>query len=141
MKRIVCDTNVLVSGFFWKGAPRKILAGIEQGEFVLFTSRELLAELDRVLRYPKLSSILEKADVAREDILRWVTRHSTIVMSKPLAQVVVTADPSDDRVLSCAVSASADAIISGDRHLLSLCQYEDIPIVKAAYLGRQCSEA
>jgi len=132
MKRIVCDTNILVSGLLWKGAPRRILTGVEQGKLSLFTSRELLEELDRVLCYRKLATILERAGVTRQDIVRWTVRHATIVMAKPLGNVVVTADPCDDHVLACAVSASADVIISGDKHLLSLGMHAGIPIIKAS---------
>jgi putative PIN family toxin of toxin-antitoxin system len=132
MKRIVCDTNILVSGLLWKGSPRRILTGIEQGRLSLFTSRELLEEFDRVLCYRRLATILGKAGITRQDVLRWAVRHATIVMVKPLDHVVVTADPSDDRVLACAVSASADVIISGDKHLLSLGRCDGIPIIRAA---------
>jgi uncharacterized protein len=132
MKRIVCDTNILVSGLLWKGAPRRILTGVEQGKFSLFTSRELLEELDKVLCYRRLAAILGKAGVTRQDVLRWAVRHATIVMVKPLDRLVVTADPSDDNVLACAISASADVVISGDKHLLSLGKHAGIPIMKAA---------
>jgi predicted nucleic acid-binding protein len=52
-------------------------------------------------------------------------------MARPFEGVVITADPSDDRVLACAVSAAVDVIISGDKHLLALGGHEGIPIVKA----------
>jgi len=131
MKRIVCDTNILISGLLWKGAPRLILTGVDQGKFSLFTTRELLVELEKVLGYRKLAAVLEKASVPRQDILRWAVRNATIVMAKPLDHVVVTADPADDHVLACAVSASADAIVSGDKHLLSLGSHGGIPIMRA----------
>lgn len=137
MKRIVCDTNVLVSGLLWSGKPRRILADVEQEKISAFTSRELLEELDRVLRYPTLASILSRAVVTRRDILRWVVRHATIVMPKPLDGIVISADPSDDRVLACAVSASADAIVSGDRHLLEIAMFRGIAILTpAAFLKK-----
>jgi predicted nucleic acid-binding protein len=41
---------------------------------------------------------------------------------------VVTEDPDDDRVLECAVAAHADAIVSGDRHLLRLGSFKSIVI-------------
>lgn len=132
MKRIVCDTNIIVSGLLWKGAPRQLLARVEDGRNSLFTSRILLDEIDRVLRYPKLVSILGKAKLARQDILRWLVQHSTIVMPKPLDRIVVTTDPTDDHVLACAVSASADAVISGDKHLLDIRSFHGIPILTAS---------
>jgi uncharacterized protein len=134
MRRIVCDTNVVVSGLLWNGTPRQMLARVEQGHNSLFTSRTLLDELDKVLRYPRLASILCKAGLDRRDILRWLVRHATIVMPKPLGCIVVAADPSDDHALACAVSAAADVIVSGDRHLLDLRSFREIPILTASQL-------
>jgi predicted nucleic acid-binding protein len=37
-------------------------------------------------------------------------------------------------VLACAVAARAEVIVSGDRHLLGLKRYEEIPILTAAEL-------
>lgn len=120
------------------GPTRQILERIEKGEDALFTSRSLLDELDRVLRYPKIVSTLGKARLRRQDILRWLVRHSTIIMPKPLDRVVVTADPADDQVLACAVSASADRIVSGDRHLLEIRSFRGISILTAQeYLRRK----
>jgi uncharacterized protein len=41
-------------------------------------------------------------------------------------------DPADDRILECAVSAGSDYIVTGDRDLLRLKQYDSIRIVKVA---------
>jgi putative PIN family toxin of toxin-antitoxin system len=45
---------------------------------------------------------------------------------------VVTADPDDDKFIECALVGGATAIVSGDRHLLALGRYEDIPILSAS---------
>jgi predicted nucleic acid-binding protein len=52
----------------------------------------------------------------------------------------VSIDPDDDAVLACAVAAKADAIVSGDRHLLSLGSYDGIPIMTAADLLAQLAQ-
>ena len=44
---------------------------------------------------------------------------------------VISADPTDNIFLECAVAGKADYIISGDKHLLDLKSYQGIPIVKA----------
>jgi predicted nucleic acid-binding protein len=41
---------------------------------------------------------------------------------------VIDADPSDDRILECAVAAKAEVILSGDKHLLTLGSFRGIPI-------------
>ena len=42
---------------------------------------------------------------------------------------VIVEDPDDNRVLECAVKSQADVIVSGDRHLLRLANYQGISIV------------
>jgi predicted nucleic acid-binding protein len=44
----------------------------------------------------------------------------------------VLAEPDDDHVLACALAAKAEIIVSGDRHLLDLREYQDIPILNTA---------
>jgi predicted nucleic acid-binding protein len=52
----------------------------------------------------------------------------------------VLADPDDDAVIACAVAAQADVIVSGDKHLLDLQQYQNIPILTAAELVQRLAE-
>jgi predicted nucleic acid-binding protein len=47
---------------------------------------------------------------------------------------VIAADPDDDAVLACAVAAQAQAIVSGDRHLLALKHSQTIAIVTPSEL-------
>ncbi len=54
---------------------------------------------------------------------------------------VVLADPDDDHVLACALAAKADIIVSGDRHLLQLQHYQEIPIVNVAEALRRIEGA
>ena len=132
MSRIVCDTNVLLSGFATNGPPRRVLERIDGGRDTAFTSRELLVEFDRVLRYPRVEALLRKASVPREEMLRWVAARFTIVLPKSLGNVVVAEDPSDDRVLACALASGADVIVSGDAHLLEIKNWRGVRILKAA---------
>jgi putative PIN family toxin of toxin-antitoxin system len=134
MKRIVCDTSILVSGLLWKGSPREILMLVEKGELTLFTSRDLLEELERVLKYPRILRILAKAKLNASDVLRWVVEYSSIVLPRKFTAVIVKDDPADDIVLECGITAAADAIVSGDRHLLALKEFSGIPIIRAAGL-------
>jgi predicted nucleic acid-binding protein len=58
----------------------------------------------------------------------------TAVVSPTLLSAPVSADPDDDAVLACAVAAQAEAVVTGDRHLLDLKIYQDIPILTASEL-------
>ena len=66
---IVLDTNTVISGLFWRGAPRQILDLARSGAITLFTSPSLLAELSDVLAREKFSVRLEQADVSVEELL------------------------------------------------------------------------
>ena len=69
----------------------------------------------------------ERVASARRYIERCTER---VVVSQSLN--VISDDPSDDRILECAVSAGADVIVSGDKHLLRLGDYGRIRIVTVA---------
>lgn len=55
-------------------------------------------------------------------------RLALLVVLPPLIPKV-SRDPKDDAILACAVQAQADAIVSGDKDLLSLVLYQKIPIL------------
>jgi predicted nucleic acid-binding protein len=44
----------------------------------------------------------------------------------------VLADPGDDLVLECAVTAAADMIVTGDEHLLAMKKFRGISILSPA---------
>lgn len=131
MIRAVLDTNLLVSYLLTHRPPIAILLDhhLARDDFVLVTAPELLAELDRVLAYPKLQRYY--TDEER-------TRFVALVMA--LAEVVdlpetiprICRDPDDDRVIACAVVGGADVIVSGDDDLLALERAGGIPILTAA---------
>jgi predicted nucleic acid-binding protein len=62
--RVVADTNIVVSGLLWQGAPCRVLRAAESGTIRLFSSLILLAELEDVLKREKLSRKLAEAAVA-----------------------------------------------------------------------------
>jgi putative PIN family toxin of toxin-antitoxin system len=127
--KVVPDTNVLVSAFcFPGGAPEFVYRLGIDGRLELATSTTLLAELGRIL--------IDKFDWDSdrvEEAVAQVARISEVV--EPTTRLkVIAADPADDRVLEAAVEASADVIVSGDSHLLSLRMWKEIRIVSPADL-------
>jgi predicted nucleic acid-binding protein len=56
---------------------------------------------------------------------------------KPNEKLRVLDDEADNRILECAAEGRADVIVSGDRHLLSLKEFREIPILRVAeFLAR-----
>lgn len=122
----VLDTNTLVSGFGWRGAPARVVDAAVDGRFLVVTSPALLAEFGRVLRYLKLVAVFPDPD-------RWVELIKEIaVVVDPRERLDVAADDADNRVLEAVVEASADAVVTGDRELAALGEYGGVPILSAS---------
>ena len=121
--KVVADTNVLVSAFLFPGGPPEAFYRLALERRVeLITSRPLLAELGRVLT-DKFGWDPARAEEAVEQTIRL----ATVVEPKSTLDEIA-ADPADNRVLEAAAEAEADAIVSGDRHLLALASWQGIAI-------------
>lgn len=126
IKRVVLDTNVLISALLFNGKTSGLVDLWKQSEVVPLVSSETLREIIRVLAYPRFE--LEEAEIKsilNEEILPFV---ETVNISHPVTGVCQ--DRADDMFLACAVNGNAEAIISGDIHLLSLKEYAGIPVLK-----------
>jgi putative PIN family toxin of toxin-antitoxin system len=121
--KVVADTNVLVSALIFPGgAPEAFYRLALEGRIELVTSRPLLAELGRVL----VEKFGWEADRA-EEAVRQMIRLAEIVDPRETVSVIA-ADPADNRVLEAAAEGRADAIVSGDQHLLNLGEWQGIRI-------------
>ena len=130
--RLVLDTNTVISGLLWKGLPHQLLAVAgERRDITLHTSPKLLSELADVLSREKLATTIAATQRLPDALMRQYLNVAQIITPVTVARVII-ADPDDDHVLACALAAQADLIVSGDRHLLQLQRYRDIPIFKAA---------
>lgn len=130
--RVVLDTNVLISGLFWKGKAAKILDLAEKGEITICFTEEILDEVTRVLSYPRIFKHLQKADLKIEDVLQCLTRQVEFYQDSIQLRNVIREDPADNKFLSCALVSQAKYIISGDHHLLKLKSFVDILIITPA---------
>jgi len=132
--RVVLDTNVLVSAFVFPGGPPEaIYRRVLSGELTMIVSRPLMAELGRVL--------VDKFDwdaSYAEEALAQLTRIGELVDPREPVNDIED-DPADNRVLEAAAEGDADRIVSGDRHLLALDSWRQIPIVNPATLADELS--
>lgn len=129
--RIVIDTNVLLSGLLWHSTPHALLNHARSGTAELVMSHALLEELAEVIARRKFAAILERTTRTPERILSEIQALAEIVVAPPLP-LPVCRDPDDDAVLACALAAHADLIVSGDDDLLTLKEFQHIPIISAA---------
>ena len=129
MLKVVLDTNQFVSAIISPyGASAKILEAWKNGEIILITSEDILKELGRVLGYQKIRKYHPFSDDEIHDFLEYL-REQCIIVSGTLEARAVEDDPSDDKFIACAVEGEADYIVSGDKHLKAIRQYQGIQIV------------
>ena len=137
--QILIDTNVWISGLLWGGYPKRIINLVEQQKIVLLMSDRLLRELAKILAYTKLQRRLKTVGKNPEDLLLRVQQLAEL-HPDPIAlpdTIPNLRDPDDAIVLATAAAAKVEAIISGDRDLLTLIEYKGIPILTPrAFLDR-----
>jgi len=129
--RIVVDTNVIVSAFFWGGTPRRLLDAVQAQHFELFTCRALITELEDVLGREKFAAQLRQTRFTAAFLLARYTQLATLIAPAEVA-VPELRDPKDLHVLACALTARSDAIVSGDADLRTLGSYQGIPVLSPA---------
>lgn len=137
--RIVTDTNVVVSGLLWLGMPGRLLEAAANGRITLYTSPKLVAELRSTLNYHRLAARVKRSGLTLDELITRYLNVAIIVEPATLPQIV--RDPDDDHVLACALGARAELIVTGDKDLLSLDNFEEIPIVSTAEALRRIGNA
>lgn len=127
--KLVLDTNTIVSAFFWEGNEAELLRKIEQGKAKVYITREILKEVEQVIKRPKFNQVMKTAGLTPEQIIQKIVSLSHLVIA-PRITVKVCRDEKDNKFLECAESARVDYIISGDEDLLVLKEYNGIPIAR-----------
>jgi len=130
--RLVLDTNVVVAGLLWHGAPRRLIdAAIDDESITLHSSPVLIGELANTLAYAKFAKRIAQFETS---IAALVAQYEALVtlISPTHTPRVVADDPDDDHVIACAVAANAKSIVSGDKHLLVIKSYQNIAILSPA---------
>ena len=123
--RIVVDTNVLISGVFFGGMPRKVLSAVIHKEITACATEEIVEEYNEIVQ----EMITRKQGHLNNDILAPLIGTMEIVEAK--TRVELSRDPDDDKFLGCAKDAKALYIVSGDKDLLVLEKFEGIEIITA----------
>ncbi|MBI3103934.1 putative toxin-antitoxin system toxin component, PIN family [Candidatus Daviesbacteria bacterium] len=122
--KVVLDTNILISAIAFGGKPEEVLNLVLDEKIIAVTSPILLAEFQEVynknfpLKFVDFELTLEKI----EEIFKIV---------KPKRSLKIVRDEDDNRVLEAAAEGSCKFIITGDKDLLDLANYQNIKIVTA----------
>ena len=124
---LVLDTNIVLSGLIWRGAPFELIRLAGEGRVEFFTSTLMLYELQDVLERDKWRSRLDAIGKTPDELIQKYLMSTSLVepgniIFSPLL------DLSDNKLLSTAVAAQADAIVTRDKDVLSISSYGNIPI-------------
>lgn len=131
MLKVVLDTNILISAFLWDGNEAELFKEIEKNKVKLYTSFEIINEVENVIHREKFNELLIKAKISAEEIIEKIVSLSNLVIGKKL-NLNICRDSKDNKFLECAKLAKADVIVSGDKDLLVLKEFNGIKILKTS---------
>jgi putative PIN family toxin of toxin-antitoxin system len=113
--RILCDVNILARANERSSGPvRALLLRLLEKGHILLTSSEILVELARVLRYPRLQALFGLSEEQIYNYVQFLREVSQPVIPDYTLRVSIR-DPQDIVVLQTAVSGEADIICTVDK--------------------------
>ncbi|MFH1682249.1 MAG: putative toxin-antitoxin system toxin component, PIN family [Candidatus Woesearchaeota archaeon] len=123
--RVVLDTNVFISGIFWEGNYcSKVIDFWKEKKIVLICSLEIIQELMEVMRDFKIRLDEELVQAWAKLILE-----EAVIVDPQTKLEIIKEDPDDNKFIEAALSGRAEFIISQDKHLLKIKEYEKIKII------------
>jgi len=122
--KIVIDTNIFVSSFFWGGHPREVFERVINGFDELIITDEILKEIMSVMSSSKFN--VNKNEI--EDYIRIIEKYSKNIVTNNVP-ISISRDKNDDKILQCGLDGNVDYIITGDKDLLVLKEFETIKII------------
>ena len=109
-RRIVLDTNCLISSLSKKGQYYPVWKGLQTGQYILCVSTEILEEYAEVIAQ-KMS-----AQVA-SSVIHLLLESSNVELINPYFSLhLIDADQDDNKFVDCAFAANATFIVSNDKH-------------------------
>ena len=113
--RILLDTAILVRAHEGaSGLARDLLLAIVESDHVLLISPEMLFELTRVLRYPRMVALHRLSEGCLYDYIGFLREASESVRPNPLLMTPIR-DINDTVVMQTAIIGEADVFCTKDR--------------------------
>ncbi len=132
MLRVVLDTNIFVSSLLVKvGVPAQVLDAWRARRYMLVISQAIMAEIHATLNYGHIRRKYNITDEDVEQLMALIQQDALFVVGAANVAGAIPADPSDEKILACALDGRADLVVRGNLHLLDLGQYRGISIVNA----------
>lgn len=118
---VVLDTNCIVAGLLSRDGPcAEILDRWRDGHFEVAVSPILLAELERVLHYPRIVARYHVAgDLAQAAVVEFA-RQGVAFPDPAVLPRVVPGDVDDDYIIALAGSAGASVVVTRDGHFAEI---------------------
>ena len=132
--KVVFDANILISALLIEQGPSgQLLDLFTEGGETMVVSSTVLDEVFRVLHRPRVARRYQLTD---QDIAEYTgaLRRRAVVTPGNASVDVLPSDPDDVHVVAAAIEAEADAIVTGDGHLLDLGAVPGIPVLTAREL-------
>lgn len=124
--KVILDANIFVSFFLTGGETIATVFSLwKRGEFEVFASADIVAEVYRIFRYPKIQKRVTFVD--QKALTQMI--EDLVGRVYPQERTHVLRDPDDEKYLQAASVCQADYLVSGDRDLLSLKKYGTTRIV------------
>jgi len=133
MTTVVIDTNLIIAGR-WnpRSSSKRIIDGVLRGEIDAVYTSEIKNENLHILEKVKPpKDYLDK-------ILKFYRLSKKVTSDR---RINASPDKADNRFIEAAVAGKADYIISSDRHLLDLKEFESIMILKPGDFERAIRDA
>jgi putative PIN family toxin of toxin-antitoxin system len=125
--RWILDTNVVLSALIRPGGSTgRLRLGWQSGLFVPVVATATVAELLRVLAYPKFRLAPDEHFDLLADYLPWT---EVAAISQPPPPTPPCRDPDDLKFLQLALAARADALVTGDADLLALAEFVPVRVM------------
>lgn len=122
---VTFDTNVLLSATLWDGSvAQKLLFELIRQNVKIYSTLEILSEYQEILKRDFGFSDEEVAEIM-EKVLAFVT-----LVSPSVKVDVVKKDPDDNHIIECALESNSKYIVTYDKHLLSIGEYQGIRIIR-----------
>ena len=119
--KVVIDTNLFVAAYFNKNsASAKILEMAARNELQFLWTEKIKREAKCILANIKAKKFLKN--------LPGIFKKKNQVVPR-IKIKEIKEDPEDDKFLECAVGGKAEIIVSSDRHLLKVREFQGIPIL------------
>ncbi len=138
-KKLVLDTNVLISAALYPHSPaaRAVTVAFAFGK--VYRSHETFQEIKAVLNRPKFDRYFGDPVVTRARFLSLYEKYSTWA---PVTEISTDCiDSKDNMFLSLALSVGADAIVSGDqKHLIPMHPYRGVAILSVTDFVQQMAQ-